>query len=355
MRILLVSAGAHRPQALGGVAASTHELALELTAREYEVSVLCGLVPQGFTGLYLRAALRFSRRPFVCDRFQGYPVYRQWDVKANIGEAVRLLKPDVAIIQLGELVPLAKEFEKHHVPSIIYLHNADVSELRGNYAALRNVSFVANSQFTASHYREKCGIESSVIPPLFLKKRYLAPRRPENVTFINPIPIKGSDIAIEIAKRCPDIPFKFVEAWPLKASALTALQSDVGAARNISIVKRKSDMKNIYAHAKIVLIPSRIEETWGRVATEAQFNGIPVVAANRGGLPEAVGPGGVLLDPDGPIDSWIEAIRNLWSDTGVYEGKARAALEYARRPAIDPVLQTDILLTILRSAISRAG
>ena len=37
--------------------------------------------------------------------------------------------------------------------------------------------------------------------------------------------------------------------------------------------------------------------TFGRIAVEPQFSGIPVVASDRGGLPEAVGPGGVLIDP----------------------------------------------------------
>ncbi len=64
-------------------------------------------------------------------------------------------------------------------------------------------------------------------------------------------------------------------------------------------------MKQVYRSAKLILMPSMWEEAWGRVATEAQFSGIPVIASNRGGLPESVGPGGVLLDPDGPLEPWV--------------------------------------------------
>lgn len=54
-----------------------------------------------------------------------------------------------------------------------------------------------------------------------------------------------------------------------------------------------------YARAEIVLMPSRYEP-FGIVALEAIAAGCPVVASRTGGLPEAVGPCGVLVPPDDP-------------------------------------------------------
>jgi glycosyltransferase involved in cell wall biosynthesis len=91
-------------------------------------------------------------------------------------------------------------------------------------------------------------------------------------------------------------------------------------------------MRKVYGKCKILLAPSLWEEAYGRVATEAQFSGIPVVASNRGGLPEAVGPGGILIAPDGAIGDWVSAIRELWHNDALYRKISAAATAYSHRP-----------------------
>jgi hypothetical protein len=56
-----------------------------------------------------------------------------------------------------------------------------------------------------------------------------------------------------------------------------------------------------------------------------------VIASTRGGLPEAVGPGGILLDPDQPIADWAAAVRKLWQDQAHYAELSAAAVAYAER------------------------
>jgi len=48
-------------------------------------------------------------------------------------------------------------------------------------------------------------------------------------------------------------------------------------------------MRAAYGRSRLLLAPSRWVESWGRVASEAQISGLPVIATKSGGLPEAVG------------------------------------------------------------------
>jgi glycosyltransferase involved in cell wall biosynthesis len=98
----------------------------------------------------------------------------------------------------------------------------------------------------------------------------------------------------------------------------------------------------------MLLVPSQWEsETWGRVVTEAQFSGIPVVASSRGGLPEAVGAGGTILTHDAVAELWAATIRDLWRDDRRHRALSQAALAHAARPAIDPDYQLPLLLETL--------
>jgi glycosyltransferase involved in cell wall biosynthesis len=71
-------------------------------------------------------------------------------------------------------------------------------------------------------------------------------------------------------------------------------------------------------HASVVLVPS-LYEGFGRVAAEALTLGIPVIASDRGALPEVIGEAGqcLPLDPDRWIKAIIDTIRpgpirNYW-------------------------------------------
>ena len=112
-------------------------------------------------------------------------------------------------------------------------------------------------------------------------------------------------------------------------------------------------MASIYAATRVLLVPSKPgHETWGRVASEAQFSGIPVLANDVGGLPEAVGPGGTIMPIDASPRAWAGALKRLWTDREHYEAKAAAALAYSRRGAINLDRQIHLLRDILVRASS---
>ena len=91
-------------------------------------------------------------------------------------------------------------------------------------------------------------------------------------------------------------------------------------------------------------MPSLWNESFGLVAAEAMINGIPVLASNRGALPETIGDAGFLFDIPASytpetrevptaeeVEPWVETIIRLWDDAAEYERWSRAARERARQ------------------------
>ena len=79
-----------------------------------------------------------------------------------------------------------------------------------------------------------------------------------------------------------------------------------------------------------------------------------MLGSRRGGLPEAIGDGGVVLDYDAPLDDWVSELRRLWSDDAHYGRLSEAALSYAARPALDPDHQFATFLEVLNRAAAAA-
>lgn len=342
MKIVLVTAHPFLPQMRGGMQFSADMLAKSLMAKGHEVAVLCALMPQGYIGLRGRLIQKLTGGKPACDHGQGYPVYRAWFPWEALGDVIRKERPDIAVVLASQPVKMAQAAQKAGLPVLMMLQDVEFDAHGGPFEALGNVPCVANSQFTADAYRKAYGVQPRVIHPIVEGSRYQTQSTRENVTFINPKPVKGLDIALAVARACPEIPFSFVEGWPLTAEEHEALLKDLSDLPNVTFRPSTKDMKSVYGRCKILLAPSRWQEAYGRVASEPQFSGIPVIASDRGGLPEAVGDGGILLDPDGPLEAWVSAVRRLWEDDAYYETLSQAALQHVRRPALTPEKQLDM-------------
>jgi hypothetical protein len=213
----------------------------------------------------------------------------------------------------------------------------------------RQVDYVVvPSQFSKDFYRERLGLVCNVLPNVIDFARVkVQEREPKYLTFVNPQPNKGlfvfARIAEQLARRRPDIPILVVQSRG-RANALEQTGVDLSGAKNLFGMTNTTDPRKFYAVSKAVIMPSLWNESFGLVAAEAMINGIPVLASNRGALPEIVGDGGLLFDiparytpetTDVPsaeeVEPWVEAIIRLWDDKAFYREQSRKALEHAQR------------------------
>jgi glycosyltransferase involved in cell wall biosynthesis len=118
--------------------------------------------------------------------------------------------------------------------------------------------------------------------------------------------------------------------------------------RNLVLLPYLPDPQDFYprvfSQTKILLMPSLWEESFGLVAAEAMLNGIPVLASNRGALPDTVGQGGFIFDipacytPDTRIvasaeevEPWVQTIIRLCDDADYYQRTSESARNEAQR------------------------
>jgi glycosyltransferase involved in cell wall biosynthesis len=87
--------------------------------------------------------------------------------------------------------------------------------------------------------------------------------------------------------------------------------------------------EQLYREASMVVVPS-LDEGFGMTALEAMTAGVPVVAANRGALPEVVGDAGTLVDPGDP-EALARAMERLLDDAAFVDRTVALGLERARR------------------------
>jgi glycosyltransferase involved in cell wall biosynthesis len=87
-------------------------------------------------------------------------------------------------------------------------------------------------------------------------------------------------------------------------------------------------LAEIRSQAAVALVPSRWEEPCPYAALEALAAGVPVLASDRGGLPEIVGADAVL-PAEAPAE-WAAALAQLWADPALRRSRGERALSRAR-------------------------
>lgn len=350
MRLLFVSG-----TPTGGAARSTRQLARRLVGRGHDVALLVrqrrrpreDLVAP-YPGTLTRRAVRKSgrawrevqsrvtRRPRRCGEDRGV---QEW-VSAVPGLALPWLceafRPDVVVLNSVDPDGWAASHDflsATDVPLVLYvreeatLRSLPIRELRPDH-------IVTN---TGAHTKRLAalGLEADTIPSLVELEECQVESTREAVLFVNPVTSRGLDLAVALAARRTDVRFAFQTSWPLRARDRRALHRAVERVPNVELRPYEEDPRRVYRDARLLLLPYRVDNR-PRVAAEAQWNGVPVLAADFPALREAAGPGGLFVHPDAAMAAWEEGLASLWDDSVVYERLRAESAQHARRRDQDP-------------------
>lgn len=147
----------------------------------------------------------------------------------------------------------------------------------------------------------------------------------EYITLISLNERKGGWMFKQIAEAMPERKFLGVVGSYDNPGPLKLSQADIIAQMppNVKVIPNSPDILSVYRQTRLLLMPSDYE-SWGRTATEAMCNGIPVICTPTDGLKENCGqaaiyvgtpienpePGGLHVDR-GTVEEWVAAIKKL--------------------------------------------
>lgn len=353
MRILFASdCYSHLPENKGGIERNTHELCGILLKLGHSVGVLCTLQGKGLIGTAARIYLKMGLgEGMATDRYFGYPVFRAWHPTDVFESVIEKFQPDVIVVQSGVLA-LAIASARANLPTVFYIHSAFTRiEACNEITLTEKIKFVANSTFNAAYQKELSRINFDVVRPIVVRSHYEMEVDGNFVLQIGCSADKGAELTLKIAAHLRDISFVLVDNWTATRTNAMQIIRKASLLSNVTLRRARLDVRPLYARTRLLLVPSFCQEAWGRVVTEAQIAGIPVIASNRGGLPEAVGDGGIVLDPEGPFDEWVSAVRKLWSDTRYHDALANKARLRALQPDVSVARIVERFQIVLDEAV----
>jgi glycosyltransferase involved in cell wall biosynthesis len=180
------------------------------------------------------------------------------------------------------------------------------------------------------------------------------------VTMVNPSGIKGISIFLELARRLPEYEFAAVPMWGTNEDDLAALEE----LDNVTLLPPVDDIDRLLEKSRVLLAPSLCNDAKPRIVFESMSRGVPALAADVGGVREAMLGMDYILPvrpveryvadmdsqmvpkaviPDQDIEPWVEALSKVLSDRGHYErlsaeGHLRSA-EHLKSVTVEPFEQ----------------
>jgi glycosyltransferase involved in cell wall biosynthesis len=240
------------------------------------------------------------------------------------------------------------------VPVVAHHHHLDPSPLNGliERRVIEGVDhLVTGSEFAVRQLREALGVRTdhvSVVPYGVDARFAPGPRRPELlaryglegktiVLFLGGLKARKNlalliDVWRDVVAGRPDARLLIAGGGPLRASlAARAAAAGVGGTVVFTGYVPEAEKPAHYNLADVFVFPSAMEG-FGLAIGEAMSSGLPVVASNRGSIPEVLvdGEGGFLCDPAEPA-ALAARLHALLGDPTLREAFGRANRERVER------------------------
>ncbi|RKZ13949.1 N-acetyl-alpha-D-glucosaminyl L-malate synthase BshA [bacterium] len=240
-----------------------------------------------------------------------------------IGVLTTLHGTDITLVgQDPSLFPLTR-FVIERSDSVSSVSNFLRDETRRVFEVEREIEVVSNF------------VDTSVFvprPDLRAKNPLVDPGVPLLMHASNMRPVKNIGAVIDVFARVHEqMPCRLAmvgdgpECSPARQQA-----EELGLVEDVLFLGNQDSLEELLAMSNVLLLPSETE-SFGLVALEAMSCAVPVVASNRGGLPEVVRDGetGLLFEPD-DIEAMAGAVVSLLRDADRSRQMGDAGRERAR-------------------------
>jgi glycosyltransferase involved in cell wall biosynthesis len=208
-------------------------------------------------------------------------------------------------------------------------------------------ALVAVSQGTAARLAEQgLPMDRLAVLPNFVRAGERAPSEAGEFALAagRLVEEKGFDTAIA-ASRAVGIPLVIAGTGPDEPRLRALADQTV----TFTGLLAPAELAEVRRRAAVVLAPSRWEEPWPYAVLDAQAAGLPVLASDRGGLTELVGPRSALAPDD--QTAWNEALGALWRDPELRRTRGEEGLLRVRE-RFDEKRYLDELLAIYSPSVS---
>lgn len=402
MRILLAHNSLYFPS-LGGGDKSNRLLMEALAERGHEVLVVTRVEnfgPEDHADLLAQLAVRGvnadTSEPgtirFTRNGVRVHVVSLNPHLRAYFSKQISEFDPDVIITSTDDPAQLLFDLAiRTPRARVVYLIRATIAVPFGPDSSsqnatrtemLRRADAVVGVSESVAHYAREWGGMDAVHVPISLMERRECPLvgKYENpyVVMVNPCAVKGIGIFLALAERLPHLQFAAVPMWGTTPDDLAAMRK----LPNITLLDAVDNIDGILRQTRVMLVPSVWAEARSRMVLESMSRGVPVMASNIGGIPEAKLGVDYLLPvnpvvrykpvvdgrmvpvaeiPAQDIHPWEIALRRLTSDRAHWEQIASesrvAALHYIENLNVLPfeALLRKILLSPKRGPLTPAA
>lgn len=178
------------------------------------------------------------------------------------------------------------------IPSVLAVHAPPrfAADLRQAWS--RATVRVYNTEASRKAWKDSKGW--LLHPPVGETLTELGPR--EHLTLTSSLLNKGADRVLKLADRRPDQRFIIVRSPAHKTHGDPRFEEKAAECSNVQVWDRvhPNDMGRLWRETRILLVPSRYE-TYGLVALEAAWQGIPSIHVDTPDVREGIGFGSFLL------------------------------------------------------------